>query len=66
MSDCANEKESFHGLPVISFEDLYSKKQDIGIIMSLNRDNTIQLMKDKKRLGAYKLFYMYEYEDLLE
>jgi glycosyltransferase involved in cell wall biosynthesis len=66
VSDCANEKESFHGLPVISFEDLYSKKQDIGIIMSLNRDNTIQLMKDKKRLGAYKLFYMYEYEDLLE
>lgn len=65
VSDRSSEKENFNGLPVIDCEGLPFDTQDTGIIIALNRENAFQVMRDKHELGSYRLFYIYQYEDVL-
>lgn len=66
VSDCSNEKQSFNGLPVIECENLPRSSPGMGIIMALSKENTFQVMEEKQELGRYAIFYMYQYEDVLE
>lgn len=66
VSDCSNEKRSFHGRPVIEYGELLKKGLDVGVIMALNKENALQVIKEKQQLQSYKVFYMYKYEEVLK
>lgn len=67
VSDCSSEKQSFHGFPVIGYEELPSadSNPEIGIIMALNKVNAAAVIKEKQGLDRYHIFYMHRYEDVL-
>lgn len=65
VSDCSSEKQRFHGLPVIEIEDASLRDRNVGIIVALNKKNTVQVIKEKPELSIYRTFYMYKYEDVL-
>lgn len=66
VSDLSNEKKSFHGLEVISYDEFLRKSSDAGIIIAMKQENTEQVVKEKKELSSYPLFLAYLYEDALE
>lgn len=67
VSDRSGEKQSFQGLPVIEYKELPhpDSNPEVGIIMALNKVNTVQVMKNKQGLDRYDIFYVYKYEDTL-
>lgn len=65
VSDCSSEKRSFHGLPVMEYGEFLQRRSKAGVILALNQKNAEQVMKEKKALSAYNIFFMYQYEDLL-
>lgn len=67
VSDRSSEKQSFHGFPVLGYEDLPSadSNREIGIIMALNKVNAAAVIKEKQGLNRYHIFYMHRYEDIL-
>lgn len=67
VSDRSIEKQKFHGLPVIEYQELPSpdSNPDVGVIMALNKVNTVQVMKEKQGLNRYDIFYMHRYEGML-
>lgn len=66
VSDSNNEKQCFHGLPVIECSELVQRNRDVGVIMALNKENAIQVIKERPGLQLYKVFYMYKYEEVLK
>lgn len=67
VSDRSSEKQKFHGLPVIEFGELPHPdlNTEVGIIIALNKMNTVQVMKEKQGLDRYDIFYMHSYENVL-
>ena len=65
VSDCSGEKRSFHGLPVIEYGEFLQRGSKAGVILALNQKNAEQVLKEHQELSAYKIFFMYQYEDLL-
>lgn len=65
VSDRSKEKPSFHHYPVIEYGELPGADRRIGVIMALSRENTLQVIKEKRELKKYDLFYMFPYESLL-
>lgn len=65
VSDCSSEKRSFHYHPVIEYGELPRTDTAVGIIMALSKENTFQVIKEKKGLKNNELFYMFPYEKVL-
>lgn len=65
VTDRSGEKQKFHGLPVSECGELPYPNSEVGIIMALNKENTVQVMKERKGLDRYEIFFIHRYEDVL-